>query len=244
MIYFIANWKTYIQKFSEATRLVRNIKEVQQNVSQNSIRIIICPPTLYLGALVNQFRRLNFGAQNFSWLEKVCTGETTADMLKNLGIKYAIIGHSERRKFLGESDLIIKKKIKIVQTKGLTPILCIGETWSQRKKGETFKVLKKQLNSALRGTSRKSEILIAYEPIWSIGTGKLASFKELNAVRKKLNIWLKRKKIKFSLIYGGSVNSQNLEGILKESGFSGCLVGRASTDPREAKKLISLILRI
>ena len=234
----VANWKMNPQsllKAKELFNLLRNWIKKNSNILEN-IRIIICPPFVYLESLSKSPKikssrlKVEFGAQDLFWEEKgAFTGEISPRMLKNLGVKYVIVGHSERRQILKETDEMIHKKLKAAIKAKLKPILCIGETLKERKKGKTFKVLKNQLTKALNHltTRQLSYLILAYEPVWAIGTKNPC---KPNEARKVL-LFL-RKIIQSPILYGGSVNSKIAKDYI-EVGFDGLLVGGASLNLKE-----------
>jgi triosephosphate isomerase len=239
----VANWKMNPQSLNEAKKLFNSVKNwIKRNsdILQN-VRIIICPPFVYLSNIASsnfqyQTSNISLGAQDLFWEEKgAFTGEISPRMLKNLGVEYVIIGHSERRK-LGETDEMINKKLKAAIRAKLKPILCIGETEKERKLGKTFQVLKNQLKKALKGTSniklQTSNLIIAYEPVWAIGTGN--PYKPEKA--KEVLLFLK-KIFKLPILYGGSVNSKIAKDYIK-FGFDGLLVGGASLNAKEFIEII------
>ncbi len=171
-------------------------------------------------------------------------------MLKNLGVKYVIIGHSERRRHLNETDEMINKKIKAVLEAGLTPVLCIGETRDERDKEETENVLQNQITLALRNVSssklQASKFVIAYEPIWAIGTGDPCDTEEAQKmsllIRKIISkIYSNRISKNIRIIYGGSVNRKNAQGYIKEAGLQGLLAGGASLDAQEFISIVKSV---
>jgi triosephosphate isomerase len=247
----VANWKMNPQSLKEAKKLFNSVKnwiKRHSNVLKN-IGIIICPPFVYLPGFAlstSNFRHrtsnISLGAQDLFWEEKgAFTGEISPKMLKNLGVEYVIVGHSERRKILGETGEMINKKLKAAIKTKLKPILCIGETEKERTSGKTFQVLKNQLKKALNGTSnvklQTSNLIIAYEPVWAIGTGNPCKPEDA----KEVLLFL-RKILKFPILYGGSVNSKNAKDYIK-IGFDGLLVGGASLDPKEFIEIIKGIVR-
>ena len=231
----VANWKMNPQTLAEANRLFNSVKNGVKNIKK--VEVVICPPFLYLFDFLSRWIKsqiLKLGAQDCFWEEKgAFTGEVSPTMLKDLGCKYVIIGHSERRA-LGETNEMINKKIRAVLKANLKPILCIGETEKERKEEETKKVLKNQLEKDLTEVRILSNLIVAYEPVWAIGTGNFCPPKEA----KKVFLFL-RKILKNSLIlYGGSVNSQNAADYVKKADFQGLLVGGASLDPKEFIRLV------
>ncbi len=247
------------QTLREAKGLFNLVKRGVRNIER--AEIVICPPFLYLLNL-SRFKRenlnlksdnldLKLGAQNIFWEKKgAYTGEISPLMLKDAGCKYVIVGHSERRKYFGETDEIINKKLKAVFEAGLIPILCIGETEEQKNKGETRNVLKKQIKTALKRVSsyklQVSGFCIAYEPIWAIGSGNSCEPKEAQKIRiliEKIISKIYSPKIagRIRLLYGGSVNSKNAKSYIKEAGLDGLLVGGASLEPKEFIKVVKNI---
>jgi len=246
----IANWKMNPSSLAEANQLFNSIKKGIKNIK--GAEIVICPPFVYLLEFLSRWRKsqVMLGAQDCFWEEKgAFTGEVSATMLKNLDCQYVIIGHSERRK-LGESDEMINKKMKAAIKAELNPILCIGETEKERKEGKTFEVLRRQLKkglktignwkprtrtSSVRGRLEIGNLVIAYEPVWAIGTGNFCPVQEA----EKVLIFLKkllREKIK--ILYGGSVNSQNARDYIKKAFFQGLLVGGSSLNPQEFIEIV------
>jgi len=227
----VANWKCNPVTLKEAKQLFNSIKNGLKNIKNT--KIVICPPFVYLSVLKPKIKGLSFaisfGGQSCFWEEKgAFTGEVSPKMLKDLGCDYVILGHSERRKYLKETDEMINKKIKTALKSDLTPILCI-ENISQLKKG-TKDLLRKE----------QKKLIIAYEPVFAIGTGKPCTpekAKEMKtAIKKIIN-----KDI--SIIYGGSVNSQNAADYIKMAGFQGLLVGGASLNPAEFIKVVKNVAR-
>jgi triosephosphate isomerase len=219
----IANWKMNPSTLTEAKKLFNQVRNLDA---------VICPPFCYLDAKIRPAgAKFALGVQNCHWEEKgAYTGEISPKMLKSLGVKYVIVGHSERRIHFQETDEIINKKLKAVLKFELVPILCIGE-----KEGEDAKaIVEKQLNEDLKkiAESDVKKIVIAYEPIWAIGTG---NFCDPQRAKKVLN--LIREKLSNRVLYGGSVNSKISADYIK-AGFDGLLVGGASLDAEEFGKIV------
>ena len=239
----IANWKCNPTTLRKAKRIFNLVKKGVKNVK--NVEVVICPPFVYLSNFFNGRGKstIKLGGQDSSYEEKgAFTGEISSLMLKDLGCQYVIIGHSERRT-LGETDEMINKKIKAAVKVELKPILCIGENLRERKQGKTFKVLKKQLQPAFKNA--KSQILntkylvIAYEPLWAIGTGNHCGILEA----KKVNLFIRKIVKNITIIYGGSVNSQNSSDYIKKAGFEGLLVGGASLNSKEFVKIAGNLSR-
>lgn len=248
----VGNWKMNPQSLSEANRLFDSVgAEAEKN---KNVQAIICPPFIYipvlagLSAFAKGYDGLAFGSQDCFWEEKgAFTGEISAAMLKDSGCEYVILGHSERRRYFGETDETLNKKIKAALLAGLKPILCVGENDEQRKNGKTEDVLRNQLENDLKGVSgpnpqvpsSKFQVpVVAYEPVWAIGTGNACEPKPaLSAVlfiRKILTRLFNRQNPEnFQILYGGSVNAKNAVGYVKTGGINGFLLGGGSLDPKE-----------
>jgi len=220
----IANWKCNPKTLENAKELFNKIKNGIKNTKK--AEVVIAPPFVWLPIL----KGIILAAQDCVWEE--CgpyTGEISPQMLKNFGIRYIIVGHSERRIHFKETDEMINRKLKAVLKAGLRPVLCIGE-----KKGEdAYKIIEKQLKQDLKGFSGKdlNKIIIAYEPVWAIGTGDFCKPEKA----KKALVFIK-KKINTRILYGGSVNSKIAKSYIKV-GFDGLLVGGASLNAEEFIKI-------
>ena len=245
----VANWKCNPAKEKEAKRLFNSVKKT---------KAVICPPLIYLKSLAPY---VGLGAQNCFWEKKgAFTGEVSPAMLKNIGCQYVIVGHSERRRYFNETGEVVNKKLKSVIEARMTPILCVGETQNQRDKGETENILRKQIEKALNDISKlkispygrspegrqNSKLIIAYEPIWAIGTGKPCDPEEAQKmgllIRKIISrIYNRTLAQKMPILYGGSVNSKNGASYIKEAGLQGLLIGGASL---EAKEFVDLVRKI
>ena len=237
----IANWKMNPTTLEGAKLLFEAVKKEVKNIKK--VEIVICPPFVYLPILKTEIKRpsfaISFGGQSCFWEEiGAFTGEISPLMLKDLGVEYVILGHSERRK-LGETDEMINKKIKAVITAKLKPILCIGETEKERRKGKTLQVLKNQIKKDLNHLISQSlnHLIIAYEPLWAIGTGNPCEPKEA----KKVYLFLRKILKKIPILYGGSVNSENAASYIQEAKFQGLLVGGASLNAQEFIKVVKNI---
>jgi len=241
----VANWKMNPQNKKEAEQIFNSIKKL--GLVKNA-EIVICPPFIYLSSFKLQVIGFKIGAQDCFWEEKgAFTGEVSALMLKDAGCQYVIAGHSERRKYFGETNEIVNKKVKAILNAGLSPIVCVGETQEQRNKGEIEEILKEQIKKAFEGISSSklqvSRFIIAYEPVWAIGTGNGCSVEEsqkmrLFIIKTVAEIYSQKIAKKIKILYGGSVNSENSAGYLKEAGFFGLLVGGASLNAEEFGKII------
>jgi triosephosphate isomerase len=224
-----ANWKLNPITKKEAENIFNGIKK---GIKKTSAEVVVCPPFVYLSAL----KGLSLGAQSVSYEEKgAFTGEISGVMLKDLGVEYVIIGHSERRKYFGETDEIVNKKIKKALEAGLKIIFCIGETAQERDAGKTNEVLERQIKQGLAGVDNIEGINIAYEPVWAIGTGNNCSVEE---TKKSVDFIRKFLKPDTRILYGGSVKSENSGAYIREAGANGLLVGGASLNPEEFTKIV------
>ena len=235
-MYFIANWKMFggLSTLNSLTKVIKFLKIFKK--SKNT-KIIYCPPNTLIRPMFKKVMnsKIQVGAQNCheSLTYGASTGSINSMMLKNVGAKYVILGHSENRES-GETDKLINTKIKAATKSGLKVIFCIGETLAQKRKKITNKILLKQITLGLQKVKRRENIVIAYEPVWSIGTGVIPKsddlFRTINFIKKKV------KNIK--VLYGGSVNPKNINELKSIKNIDGFLIGGASQDP---KKFIDII---
>jgi triosephosphate isomerase (TIM) len=230
----VANWK--MNKTIATTKGFVNDFLTLVDKEQRLSDVVICPPlTMYQYIAKLPFK---FGAQDCSSLssnEGSFTGDISALMLKDIGYEYVIIGHSERRKNYGENKDLLKSKISNAHANGLIAIFCIGENLEQRENGSYFEVLSKQLDESLPASVNPENTIVAYEPIWAIGTGKSANEKQIEEIHTFIASKLKNK-----VLYGGSVNSKNAREILATNNVSGLLIGGASLDAQEFNKIINI----
>ena len=231
----IANWKMNLLR-SEAEVLA---KTLLNKLSPGTLKceVVLIPPYTSMEIVHRCISNTDFtlGAQNVFWEESgAYTGEISPSMLKDIGCKWVILGHSERRQILGETDYEVRKKVLRSIESGLKVIICIGETLIQKNKGMAPNVLKRQLESALKDVKDEdaSNIVIAYEPIWAIGTGNNASAEDIVEahlqIKEKLILLFGDDADNIRVIYGGSVNENNVEEIIKQDNVDGALVGSAS----------------
>jgi len=239
--YIIANWKMNPSSSEEAIRLVRGI--LSQTLPEN-IELIIAPPFIYLDLIKKNFKKeIKLAAQNVGWFERgAFTGEISGLMLKNVGCDYVIIGHSERRHKIGETDEMINLKLKAAFKSGLNPILAIGE---KERGDDIIKVLNSQIKSDLYGidASEIGRLIIAYEPVWAIGTGLSDTpdhvLSSALLVRKIIgNLYTPDFAIDLPVLYGGSVTAENAADFISQTGINGALVGGASLNIEEFLKII------
>ena len=235
-MYFIANWKMF-GGLSTLNSLKKVIKFLKIFKKSKNIKIIYCPPSTLIRPMFKKVinSKIQIGAQNCheSITYGASTGSINPMMLKNVGAKYVILGHSENRES-GETDELINSKIKAVIKSGLKVIFCIGETIGQKRKKITKKTLSKQISIGLQNVKRRKNIVIAYEPVWSIGTGVIPKPDDLiNTIN-----FIKKKVRNIKVLYGGSVNPKNINKLKLIKNIDGFLVGGASQDP---KKFIDII---
>ena len=206
---------------------------------KNKFRLVYCPPNTLIRPLSKRLQKtsIEVGAQNCHESENygAFTGQVNSNMLKNVGAKYVILGHSENRQN-GEDNKLINLKIKSAIKSGLKIIFCIGETLNEKRSKKTNKILSRQIVSGLKSIKDKSNIIIAYEPVWSIGTGLIPSSKDLNNSITFIKSKFSKKSPK--ILYGGSVNGNNISQLKNISTIDGFLIGGASQDP---KKFIDII---
>ena len=212
------------------------ISELKPLVKDARCNIALCVPAILIPTMVKAAKgsKIKIGAQNVHWAESgAYTGEISADMLKEYGVKYVIIGHSERRQYFGETDETVNKRTLFALSKELTPIVCVGETLEEREEGLTNKVLDRQLEVGLAGVEDVTKLVIAYEPVWAIGTGKTATDEQaqetIKYIRKKLGkLFGVRNANKVIIQYGGSMNAKNCQGLMDQPDIDGGLIGGAS----------------
>jgi len=234
----VANWKMnflYKNAFEFCKKILSKKKIIKNN-------FVICPPTTLILQLSTKFKEITFGAQNCHH-EKfgAYTGDVSAAMLKNINCKYVIIGHSERRIHHSENSLLLKKKIQSVLNAGLTPIYCIGENFDIKKKGKTRNHLLHQLSKTIPKKNKK-KIVIAYEPVWAIGTGKTPSVNEIESINTHIKEIIKKinpSYEKTNILYGGSVDKQNSLLFLNNSNIDGLLIGGASLNSNIFSSILS-----
>ena len=239
------NWK--MNMLPDET--IRYIDELSKLVNETQNEVVLCVPytDLFYALLTAQNTNIKIGAQNMHFEEKgAYTGEVSAKMLKAINVEYVIIGHSERRQYFNETDESVNKKIKAAFANGLKTIVCVGETLGQREAGKTAEIITKQTELALEGLTNEQveNTIIAYEPIWAIGTGKTATSEDANNsikdIRKKIEeIYGQNVANSVIIQYGGSVKSKNAKELFTMSDIDGGLVGGASLDPEEFAKIVN-----
>ncbi|MCF7873108.1 MAG: triose-phosphate isomerase [Candidatus Omnitrophica bacterium] len=243
---FIAgNWKMN-KTAAEAADLASKLKE---NVGDfKDVDILICPPYTSLVAAQEAIKDsvIDLGAQNMHWeAQGAFTGEISPAMLKGIGAKFVIIGHSERRKYFSETNQEVNKKIKAAISADLLPIVCIGETLEQREKGQEKEVIENQLKEGFDSLSESNleKITVAYEPVWAIGTGKTATGQQAEQMHSFIRNWFKENfsdqvAEKIRLLYGGSVKPVNIKELISNENIDGALVGGASLKAQDFTEII------
>lgn len=236
------NWKLH------GSRQFANelLGQVAAGLPLEGVDVVILPPLPYLGELVEDFGEtsLAFGAQDVSSNEKgAYTGEVCAAMLVEVGARYGLVGHSERRQYHGETDALVATKAQKALAAGITPIVCVGETLAEREAGQTEAVVKRQLAAVIHAVGAcVTEIVVAYEPVWAIGTGKTASPEQAQSVHAVLRAQLaaaSTQAAKVPVLYGGSMNAGNAEQLLAQPDIDGGLIGGASLKAQDFLKIIA-----
>lgn len=234
--------KTAQEAVALSRELLRNLRDISDR------EVVICPPftALYLVGTLVKGSNIRLGAQDMYWEKNgAFTGEISPLMLLDLGCRYCILGHSERRQYFGETDEWVNRKTKTALDCGLVPIVCVGETLEEREKNLTFQIVERQIKNGLAGLSNEQgqNIVIAYEPIWAIGTGKTATPEQAEEVQSYLRqllglIFGKEVSEKIRILYGGSVRPDNIKVLMSCENIDGGLVGGASLD---AKSFIQIV---
>ncbi len=231
----VANWKMNMSPL-EARDLTVSLADRSSDLS---VTVCICPPFAYLSLVQGRFMSASFllGAQDCSPSENGAhTGDVSAQMLKELGCSFVIVGHSERRGDHHETDALVKAKANRVQAHDMIPIVCVGESFEEREAGKTLDVIKQQLEGSLPLQKTFESLVIAYEPVWAIGTGKVPSLSEIQEVHAFIRSFLRSissEATQCRLLYGGSVKANNAAEILALSDVNGLLVGGASLKAEE-----------
>jgi len=241
-----ANWKMNLTHSEAESYLQSFLTEIGE---VNDVEVVILPPFTAIPALVSasdKMPALRVGAQNMHWEKSgAYTGEVSATMLRALYVKYVVLGHSERRTLFGETDEIVNRKVRAALDAGLRPIFCVGESLHERDSNEVEQVLGRQMRSGLEGVSQKdfTEIVVAYEPCWAIGTGLTATPAQaeethafIRSVLAGLTDGATAERVRIQ--YGGSVKPDNAEELMRQKNIDGALIGGASLDPRSFAQII------
>ena len=244
---FIAgNWKMF-KTVHEAVVFVKELRSAVKEVTD--VEIVVAPPFTAVHAVAEAARNSNIGvsAQDLYWeREGAFTGEVSAAMIKEAGAEYVIVGHSERRRLFGDTDAIVNRKTSAAIGAGLTPIVCIGETLEERERNETLAILDRQIKDGLDGLGapQLADIVVAYEPVWAIGTGRTATAAQAGEahahIRKRLRQWFGADAAdRCHLLYGGSVKPDNIRELIAEPDVDGALVGGSSLDVRGFAEIVT-----
>ena len=231
--FFVANWKlhgnlNFIDHFFDQIQIPKDTSKC----------IVICPTSIYLDTLSQKKNKFFIGAQNVSQYEDgAYTGEISCNSLRDFKIDFCIVGHSERRQIFYEKNVEIKLKSFQLIKDGIIPIICVGETLEEKENGKTNEVLENQLKESISDSSNASNTIIAYEPVWAIGTGLTPSYEEIETTHKFIRENNKRFN-NFKILYGGSVKSSNAKEIVALANVDGVLIGGASINLEEFKKII------
>ena len=244
--FIAANWKMY-KTVHETLCFIKEFRTLAKDV--HDVEIVIAPPFTALHSAVEAAHGSNIGvaAQNIHWeRDGAFTGEISAGMVKEAGAEYAIIGHSERRRLFGETDETVNRKVSAAVSAQLTPIVCIGETLEERDRNDTLAVLDRQIKQGLDGLTadQVGALVIAYEPVWAIGTGRNATSAQAGEahahIRKRLRQWFGADAADAChVIYGGSVKPDNIRELIAEPDVDGALVGGASLDVRSFADIVA-----
>jgi len=241
------NWKMY-KTITQAIELANGLKRELFSIDPRKIDMVLCPPFIALSEVAEVLleSNLQLGAQDTYWQQEgAFTGEVSVLMLKDAGCKFIIIGHSERRQYFGETNDSVNKKAQAVLGCGLTPIICVGETLSQRESGKTFEVLGDQVRNGLKEINQEEalKIVIAYEPVWAIGTGKTATSQQAQEAHRHIRdlltgIYSQETAENIRIQYGGSVKPENTTELLSQPDVDGALVGGASLKVESFSEII------
>ena len=231
MKYLVCNFKNKLLK-DDILKYNKSLVDIETKV-----KLVLCPPSIYLDMFDKSGYEL--GVQDISsFMDKTITGEIEATQVKSIGAKYVIVGHSERRIYRHEINIDFINKINNAVENGLNVIYCIGETLNEKENGRTYEVLEKQISEVLNNVEIKN-IMIAYEPVWAIGTGKVPEADEIKENIKFINdIIMEKYEEKLDILYGGSVNDTNIGELCTIKGLNGFLVGGASLDPNKVKGML------
>jgi triosephosphate isomerase (TIM) len=236
-IVIAGNWKMFKTQAEALDFLKGFLGELNETPDDRDV--VLCAPFTALGTLSKNLHgaRVTLGAQNIHWEDSgAYTGEISGDMLQEFGVRYVVVGHSERRQYFGETNKTVNLRLKAAQRHRFTPILCVGETKQQRDAGQAEAVIIEQLEQGLVGINQ-SNLIIAYEPIWAIGTGDTCESLEANRVIGVIRQQLKNPDV--TIQYGGSVKPDNVDELMAQPEIDGALVGGASLDPKSFARIVN-----
>lgn len=241
------NWKMHMTT-AEAVELVEGILGRITDINTDDVEILVAPPytSLYAVSEILKSSPILLAGQNMHWEEKgAFTGEISPLMLKDAGCSHVIIGHSERRQYFNETNETVNKKVHSAFSHGLVPIMCVGESLEQREAGQTYSIIEEELKDGLNGLTSEQvqSMILAYEPIWAIGTGKTASPNQADEVHGFIRGWIKsfggsKTAEVVRILYGGSVKPENIEGLMTMENIDGGLVGGASLKAESFSEII------
>jgi triosephosphate isomerase len=243
------NWKMNANHL-EAIQMVQKLGYRLEKRDYDRVEVVVCPPFTALRSvqlkIEDDHLPVQLGAQNVHWEPSgAFTGEVSAPMLARLGVKFVVVGHSERRHIFGEDDSMVARKLRAVLASSMTPILAVGETLEQREQVVTEEVIGTQLNAALRGldAATVSDLVVAYEPVWAIGTGRTATDEQAAEAIAYLRSlvaqgWGAETAQRVRILYGGSVTPGNIAGLMAKRDIDGALVGGASLDPDKFASIV------
>jgi triosephosphate isomerase len=247
------NWKMY-KTIGQAIELANGLKRELFKIEPENIDIVICPVFTALSEVseVIADSNISLGAQDIYWEDEgAFTGEVAAPMIKDAGCSFVIIGHSERRQFFHETNESVNKKVKAALKYELTPIMCVGETLTEREKDKTFDVIKDHVNNGLAGLTAQEALktVIAYEPVWAIGTGKTATPQQAQEAQKYIRdllikLYNKETASSIRIQYGGSVKPENIEELMQQPDVDGALVGGASLKVESFSEIIKKACKV
>lgn len=241
---FVAgNWKMF-KTTAESRSFLKGLRAHEASFA--GCDVVVCPPFTALAAAAEALANspIRLGAQNVHWEKQgAYTGEISAGMLSELGARFVIVGHSERRQYFGETDATVQKRMLAALNGGLTPIVCVGELLAEREAGKTLAVLERQMRDGLKGLADPASIVIAYEPVWAIGTGKVATpdqAQEAHAFIRKLygQLYTTAAAQAVRILYGGSVKPDNITGLMKQPDIDGGLVGGACLEAESFSAIV------
>jgi triosephosphate isomerase len=243
--FIAANWKMY-KTVQEAVVFAKELRSLVKDMT--GVEVVVAPPFTALHPVAEALRNTNVGVsgQDLYWeREGAFTGEVSAAMVREAGAEYVIVGHSERRRLFGDTDARVKRKVQAAIAADLTPIVCVGETLEERERNETLAVLDRQVREGLEGLSgeRIADLVVAYEPVWAIGTGRNATAAQAQEahghIRSRLKQWFGAgASERCHVIYGGSVKPDNIAELIRQEDVDGALVGGASLDVRSFADIV------
>jgi len=237
------NWKMY-KTARQAAEMITNLRDLVQDVLD--VEVVVCPPFTALQAAVEAAKgsRIAVGAQDCSWeKEGAFTGEVAVPMIADLGCSHVIVGHSERRQYFGETDATVGKKVGAVLAQGLSCIACVGETLAEREAGQTLAILERQVKDGLARHLASAKLVVAYEPVWAIGTGRTATPAQAQEVHAFIRQQVSRlggpaAAEGLRILYGGSVKPDNVAALMSQPDVDGGLVGGASLEAASFAKIV------